>query len=220
MVQGWVGWMDFQPLHPHGLPWQRILWRLHKMIGNWAEAYKLEILISSAHSFCFGICFISFHICKIYTSCFQGWYRWRELLSRSIFEKMSLTSKAEAVSEWQYSYLLGSLGSGDGIWLLWCYMGNIWPSSGHVGVPWGTGLWQRWTRWSHSGLLAGMRVRPSTMRTKWFVLFSSCHGKCSLLDAPQQVEQKGNISLWGKTVRVLLIAGIRLVAIRDIDAPG
>lgn len=103
---------------------------------------------------------------------------------------------------------------------LWCYMSNVWPSRGCVSVPWGTGLRQGCTHWSHSRLLAvicrflGVRVRLSTKRIKWFAFFSSHWRKCFLLDAPHQVEQEGNISSWGKTVSVLLKAGIRLVALR------
>lgn len=61
---------------------------------------------------------------------------------------------------------------------------------------------------------SGLRVRPYTSRTKRFAFVSSRLRKCSLLDAPHQVQQKGNIPSRDKTVSVLLKAGIRHVAVK------
>lgn len=96
---------------------------------TWLAAEQKHIswkfFISSAYSCCFGRCFIWCHICNIYTSCFKVWYWHRELLSRSICGKMSLTCKVDAVNEWQCTYVLGLLDSSAGIWLTVMLHGHV-----------------------------------------------------------------------------------------------
>ena len=114
--QVWVGWLDPCPLGYRGCL-RRRFWRLHKMIGNQTEAYwNLKFSITSAYSCFFDCCFIWVCLFNTYAWCFEVWYWDRKLLSRSIREKMQPIRRAEAVNEWQRSYVLRLLGSSAGIW--------------------------------------------------------------------------------------------------------
>lgn len=126
----------------------------------------------------------------------------------------------EAADEWQCSYILGSLDPGTGVCPSVMLPG---PSLSFAPrATCGTGHWCL-AGTDMSVLLrvlatispsAGWRVRPYPARTKRFAFFSSGRRKCSLLDAPHQVQRKGNVASQDRPVSVLLRAGVRHVAVR------